>query len=110
MREWTDPEYAKEVGVPITTKSDLVRLLLLKKYGGVWLDGALRLVSSLCVLTSKSGRSSADDLLAFFSFFSFLPFLDTADTVPLRDLAPLARIGPTVPYAPVRAVSPSTLC
>jgi hypothetical protein len=64
MREWTDPEYAKEVGVPITTKSDLVRLLLLKKYGGVWLDGALRFFSSLLCLTSRNGRSSADDLLA----------------------------------------------
>ncbi|GAA5918151.1 hypothetical protein JCM6882_007292, partial [Rhodosporidiobolus microsporus] len=38
MREWADPEYAKSLEMPITTRSDLIRLLLLSKYGGVWLD------------------------------------------------------------------------
>ncbi|GAA5827997.1 hypothetical protein JCM11251_005683 [Rhodosporidiobolus azoricus] len=38
MREWVDPEYAASLEMPIQTKSDLVRLLLLSKYGGNWLD------------------------------------------------------------------------
>jgi hypothetical protein len=40
MREWTDLEYAKSLEMPIQTKSDLVRTLLLKNYGGIWLDSA----------------------------------------------------------------------
>jgi mannosyltransferase OCH1-like enzyme len=38
MREWTDEEYRKEIHMPIQTRSDLIRLLLLSKYGGMWLD------------------------------------------------------------------------
>jgi mannosyltransferase OCH1-like enzyme len=38
MREWMDPDYRKELKMPISTRSDLIRLLLLSKYGGIWLD------------------------------------------------------------------------
>jgi hypothetical protein len=38
MREWTDEEYRKEINMPISTRSDLIRLLLLSKFGGIWLD------------------------------------------------------------------------
>ncbi|BGP12157.1 hypothetical protein JCM10213_004722 [Rhodosporidiobolus nylandii] len=38
MPEWRDPEYAASLEMPIQSKSDLVRLLLLSKYGGAWLD------------------------------------------------------------------------
>jgi mannosyltransferase OCH1-like enzyme len=38
MPEWSDPAYQKEVNLPIETRSDLIRLLLLSKYGGIWLD------------------------------------------------------------------------
>ncbi|GAA6033740.1 hypothetical protein JCM8097_004407 [Rhodosporidiobolus ruineniae] len=38
MREWTDRDYAAKLEIPIQARSDLVRLLLLSKYGGVWLD------------------------------------------------------------------------
>ena len=38
MREYTDEAYRNEVEMATQTKSDLVRVLLLEKYGGVWLD------------------------------------------------------------------------
>ncbi|GAA5926530.1 uncharacterized protein JCM15063_000301 [Sporobolomyces koalae] len=38
MREWNDPAYRKEKNLPIPTRSDLIRLLLLSKFGGIWLD------------------------------------------------------------------------
>ncbi|GAA5834110.1 hypothetical protein JCM3766R1_004461 [Sporobolomyces carnicolor] len=38
MREWNDHEYRKELDMPVSTRSDLIRLLLLSKYGGIWLD------------------------------------------------------------------------
>ncbi|GAA5988784.1 hypothetical protein JCM5350_002939 [Sporobolomyces pararoseus] len=38
MREWADPEYRKEINMPIPSRSDLIRLLLLSKFGGIWLD------------------------------------------------------------------------
>jgi len=38
MREFNDEAYQAEIELPATTRSDLVRVLLLKKYGGVWLD------------------------------------------------------------------------
>lgn len=38
MREWTDEEYRKEISMPIPSRSDLIRLLLLSKFGGIWLD------------------------------------------------------------------------
>lgn len=38
MREWTDPEYREELKMPVSTRSDLIRLLLLSKFGGIWLD------------------------------------------------------------------------
>ncbi|GAA5997588.1 hypothetical protein JCM5350_000821 [Sporobolomyces pararoseus] len=38
MREWTDAEYRKEINLPIPSRSDLIRLLLLSKFGGIWLD------------------------------------------------------------------------
>ena len=38
MREFTDEAYRDEVKMAAQTKSDLVRVLLLEKYGGVWLD------------------------------------------------------------------------
>lgn len=39
MREWTDADYRKEIKMPIASRSDLIRLLLLSKFGGIWLDG-----------------------------------------------------------------------
>ncbi|GAA6023780.1 hypothetical protein JCM11491_006863 [Sporobolomyces phaffii] len=38
MREWTDAAYRDEIKMPIATRSDLIRLLLLSKFGGIWLD------------------------------------------------------------------------
>ncbi|GAA5872204.1 hypothetical protein JCM16303_001013 [Sporobolomyces ruberrimus] len=38
MKEWMDEDYRKEVNMPIQTRSDLIRLLLLSKFGGIWLD------------------------------------------------------------------------
>ncbi|GAA5985510.1 hypothetical protein JCM5350_004022 [Sporobolomyces pararoseus] len=38
MREWIDPDYRKELEMPVSTRSDLIRLLLLSKFGGIWLD------------------------------------------------------------------------
>ncbi|GAA5834234.1 hypothetical protein JCM3766R1_004496 [Sporobolomyces carnicolor] len=38
MKEWIDPQYQKKVNLPVTTRSDLIRLLLLSKFGGIWLD------------------------------------------------------------------------
>lgn len=38
MKEWIDPEYRKKLEMPVSTRSDLIRLLLLSKYGGIWLD------------------------------------------------------------------------
>jgi len=38
MREFNDEAYQKEIELPTVSRSDLVRVLLLKKYGGVWLD------------------------------------------------------------------------
>ncbi|GAA5834270.1 hypothetical protein JCM3766R1_004507 [Sporobolomyces carnicolor] len=38
MREWMDDDYRKSINMPIQTRSDLIRLLLLSKYGGIWLD------------------------------------------------------------------------
>ncbi|KAI1629455.1 nucleotide-sugar transporter-domain-containing protein [Exophiala viscosa] len=38
MREWADVEYQKELEMKKSTSSDLVRNMLLAKYGGVWLD------------------------------------------------------------------------
>ncbi|GAA5921001.1 hypothetical protein JCM1841_003251 [Sporobolomyces salmonicolor] len=38
MREWADKEYQQEIHFPVSTRSDLIRLLLLSKYGGIWLD------------------------------------------------------------------------
>jgi len=39
MREWMDADYRKEIKMPIASRSDLIRLLLLSKFGGIWLDG-----------------------------------------------------------------------
>jgi len=38
MREWMDADYRKEIKLPVPTRSDLIRLLLLSKFGGIWLD------------------------------------------------------------------------
>ncbi|KAJ3026830.1 hypothetical protein HDV00_011579 [Rhizophlyctis rosea] len=38
MREWWDEAYQKEVGWRKVSASDLIRTLLLSKYGGIWLD------------------------------------------------------------------------
>lgn len=38
MKEWSDLTYRKEVEMPRMTRRDLVKLLLLERYGGVWLD------------------------------------------------------------------------
>lgn len=38
MREWIDAEYQKEINLGVTTQSDLLRNLLLSKYGGIWID------------------------------------------------------------------------
>ncbi|GAA5901246.1 uncharacterized protein JCM6883_000152 [Sporobolomyces salmoneus] len=38
MKEWMDADYRNEIGLPIQTRSDLIRLLLLSKFGGIWLD------------------------------------------------------------------------
>ncbi|GAA5914021.1 hypothetical protein JCM5296_001543 [Sporobolomyces johnsonii] len=38
MREWADKEYQQEINLPVSTRSDLIRLVLLAKYGGIWLD------------------------------------------------------------------------
>ncbi|GAA6008065.1 hypothetical protein JCM10207_007015 [Rhodosporidiobolus poonsookiae] len=50
MREWLDPEYGKSLEMPIQTRSDLVRLLLLSKYGGVWLDADTYLIRDMTPL------------------------------------------------------------
>jgi len=33
-----DADYRKEIKLPVPTRSDLIRLLLLSKFGGIWLD------------------------------------------------------------------------
>jgi len=38
MPEYTDQEYQNQMGMPQSTRSDLVRILLLARYGGVWMD------------------------------------------------------------------------
>ncbi|KAK5025108.1 hypothetical protein LTR13_010545 [Exophiala sideris] len=38
MREWADVNYQKELEMKKSTSSDIVRNMLLAKYGGVWLD------------------------------------------------------------------------
>ncbi|GAA5926538.1 uncharacterized protein JCM15063_000303 [Sporobolomyces koalae] len=38
MKEWNDVAYQQDVKMPIQTRSDLIRLLLLSKFGGIWLD------------------------------------------------------------------------
>ncbi|GAA5967698.1 hypothetical protein JCM3765_000004, partial [Sporobolomyces pararoseus] len=38
MREWIDEKYRQEINMPIPSRSDLIRLLLLSKFGGIWLD------------------------------------------------------------------------
>ncbi|GAA5901400.1 uncharacterized protein JCM6883_000200 [Sporobolomyces salmoneus] len=38
MREWMDADYREELKMPVATRSDLIRLLLLAKFGGIWLD------------------------------------------------------------------------
>ncbi|GAA5942037.1 uncharacterized protein JCM15063_004277 [Sporobolomyces koalae] len=38
MKEWKDLEYRREVEMPSMTRKDLIKLLLLNKYGGIWLD------------------------------------------------------------------------
>ena len=38
MLEWTDPSYQWEVRMSVASFSDMVRTLLLSKYGGVWVD------------------------------------------------------------------------
>ncbi|KAJ3036747.1 hypothetical protein HDV00_002409 [Rhizophlyctis rosea] len=38
MPEWTDEAYRKEIGLAPVSMSDLIRTLLLSKYGGIWMD------------------------------------------------------------------------
>lgn len=38
MPEWTDPSYRETVPFNVPTLSDMIRTLLLSKYGGVWVD------------------------------------------------------------------------
>ena len=38
MREFSDAKYAAALSLPITTRSDLIRQLLMSKYGGGWID------------------------------------------------------------------------
>jgi len=38
MREWIDAEYQRKIQLGVTTQSDLLRNLLLSKYGGIWID------------------------------------------------------------------------
>ncbi|GAA5881618.1 hypothetical protein JCM3774_006497 [Rhodotorula dairenensis] len=38
MPEWYDVAYRQKVKMPIQSRSDLVRILLLAKFGGLWLD------------------------------------------------------------------------
>jgi len=38
MREWKDLSYRREVEMPSMTRRDLVRLLIIKRFGGVFAD------------------------------------------------------------------------
>lgn len=38
MPEWYNQEYQDELEMPESTRSDIIRYVLLKRYGGVWLD------------------------------------------------------------------------
>jgi hypothetical protein len=50
MPEYYDEEYRKEREMPLVAWSDLVRVLLLSKYGGVWLDSDSLLLRDLTPL------------------------------------------------------------
>ncbi|ODQ56284.1 hypothetical protein SAICODRAFT_22669 [Saitoella complicata NRRL Y-17804] len=50
MSEWRDVKYREEVKMPVESYSDLVRTLLLAKYGGVWVDSDTLLLHDLTPL------------------------------------------------------------
>ncbi|BFZ64130.1 hypothetical protein YB2330_005269 [Saitoella coloradoensis] len=50
MPEWSDAKYREEVKMPVESYSDLVRTLLLAKYGGVWVDSDTLLLHDLTPL------------------------------------------------------------
>lgn len=64
MPEWTDVEYRKALKMKKSTSSDIVRNMLLAKYGGVWLDSdTIPLVDFTGMI--RSGPSVPGVCLAF---------------------------------------------
>ncbi|KAF2094281.1 hypothetical protein NA57DRAFT_80691 [Rhizodiscina lignyota] len=57
MPEWSDKEYAKKIKLRKDSMSDIVRNLLLDKYGGVWVDSDTILLRDLTPLI-RSGPSA----------------------------------------------------
>lgn len=50
MREWTDSTYREKLDMGIETLSDMLRTLLLAKYGGIWIDADAILLRDLTSL------------------------------------------------------------
>lgn len=50
MREWNDRTYRETLGMSIMTLSDMFRILLLTKYGGLWVDADAILLRDLTPL------------------------------------------------------------
>lgn len=50
MQEWTNASYRESVGMLTETLSDIIRTLLLAKYGGVWLDADIVLLRDITPL------------------------------------------------------------
>ena len=47
MREWSDVHYRDAMNMPIQTLSDIFRVLILARFGGIWMDADLILLRDL---------------------------------------------------------------
>ena len=64
MREWSDLDYRKEVEMPSMTRKELIKLLILERFGGIWMDVDTVVLKSLNDV-ARIGPSVVTDNVSF---------------------------------------------